>query len=47
MVTPSFAVPILEELINKYNVIMVVSQPNIEKNRKGNIIYSPCTEIGN
>lgn len=31
MGTPSFAVPILEELINKYNVIMVVSQPDKEK----------------
>ena len=46
MGTPSFAVPILEELINKYNVIMVVSQPDKEKDRKGNIIYSPCKEIG-
>ena len=45
MGTPSFAVPILEELINKYNVIMVVSQPDKEKDRKGNIIYSPCKEL--
>ena len=46
MGTPVFCVPILEELINKYNVIMVVSQPDKEKDRKGNIIYSPCKEIG-
>ena len=45
MGTPSFAVPILEELISKYNVIMVVSQPDKEKDRKGNIIYSPCKEL--
>ena len=36
----------VQELINKYNVIMVVSQPDKEKDRKGNIIYSPCKEIG-
>ena len=35
MGTPVFCVPILEELINKYNVIMVVSQPDKEKDRKG------------
>ena len=45
MGTPSFAVPILEALIDKYNVIMVVCQPDKEKDRKGNIIYSPCKEI--
>lgn len=45
MGTPSFAVPILETLIDKYNVIMVVCQPDKEKDRKGNIIYSPCKEI--
>lgn len=45
MGTPSFAVPILETLIDNYNVIMVVCQPDKEKDRKGNIIYSPCKEI--
>ena len=45
MGTPSFAVPILEALIDNYNVIMVVCQPDKEKDRKGNIIYSPCKEI--
>lgn len=45
MGTPSFAVPILEALIKETNVVMVVSQPDREKDRKGNIIYSPCKEI--
>lgn len=45
MGTPSFAVPILEEVIKKYNVVMVVSQPDREKDRKGNIIYSPCKQL--
>ena len=35
MGTPSFAVPILEGLINNYNVVMVVCQPDRKKNRKG------------
>lgn len=45
MGTPSFAVPILEELIKEYNVVMVVCQPDKEKDRKGNIIYSPCKTL--
>ena len=45
MGTPSFAVPILDEVIMKYNVVMVVSQPDREKDRKGNIIYSPCKQL--
>ena len=45
MGTPSFAVPILESLIEEYNVVMVVCQPDREKDRKGNIIYSPCKEL--
>lgn len=45
MGTPSFAVPILESLIEKTNVVMVVCQPDREKDRKGNIIYSPCKEL--
>ncbi len=45
MGTPSFAVPILEALIEKTNVMMVVCQPDREKDRKGNIIYSPCKEL--
>lgn len=42
MGTPSFAYPILEALIDTLDVVMVVCQPDREKDRKGNIIYSPC-----
>lgn len=45
MGTPSFAVPILEQLIEKTNVILVVSQPDREKDRKSNIIPTPIKKI--
>lgn len=45
MGTPEFAVPILEELIDKYNVILVVSQPDRAKDRKGNILPTPIKEV--
>lgn len=45
MGTPSFAVPILESLIKEYNVVMVVCQPDREKDRKGNVIYPPCKTL--
>ena len=45
MGTPTFAVPILKELIEKTNVILVVSQPDREKDRKGNIIPTPIKQI--
>ena len=45
MGTPSFAVPILESLIREYNVVMVVCQPDREKDRKGNVIYPPCKTL--
>lgn len=45
MGTPDFAVPILASLIEKINVVMVVSQPDREKDRKGNTIYPPCKEL--
>ena len=45
MGTPSFAVPILEQLIEKTNVILVVSQPDREKDRKGNILPTPIKKI--
>jgi len=38
MGTPTFAFPILDSLIKEYNVVMVVSQPDREKDRRGNII---------
>ena len=44
MGTPSFAVPILEGLINNYNVVMVVCQPDRKKNRKGEVI-KPDTKV--
>ena len=39
MGTPSFAVPILNSLIDSYNVVMVVCQPDRKKNRKGDIVW--------
>ena len=45
MGTPQFAVPVLEKLINKYDVVLVVSQPDREKDRKGNIIISPIKKL--
>ncbi|MGM9881221.1 MAG: methionyl-tRNA formyltransferase [Bacilli bacterium] len=45
MGTPSFAYPILKELINYLNVVLVVCQPDREKDRKGNIVYSPCKTL--
>lgn len=45
MGTPLFAVPILEALIKEYNVVMVVCQPDREKDRKGNTIFPPCKQL--
>ncbi len=45
MGTPNFAVPILESLIKEYNVILVVSQPDREKDRKGNLLETPIKKI--
>lgn len=45
MGTPSFAEPILKALIEELDVVMVVSQPDREKDRKGNIIFSPCKRL--
>ena len=44
MGTPSFAVPILNSLIDSYNVVMVVCQPDRKKNRKGDIVV-PDTKL--
>ena len=41
MGTPTFSVPILTSLINNTNVILVVSQPDREKDRKGNFLPTP------
>ena len=45
MGTPSFAVPVLEKLIENTNVIMVVCQPDKEKDRKGNIIFPEVKRV--
>lgn len=44
MGTPSFAVPILEGLIDNYDVVLVVCQPDRKKDRKGNVII-PDTKM--
>ena len=45
MGTPTFAVPILSYLIDNTNVVLVVSQPNKEKDRKGNLIDTPIKAL--
>ena len=45
MGTPMFAVPILEALIEKYDVIMVVCQPDRKKNRKGVVEYPEVKSV--
>ncbi len=44
MGTPSFAVPILKSLIDLYNVVLVVCQPDRKKDRHGKIEY-PDTKV--
>lgn len=51
MGTPSFAVPILESLIEKTNVVMVVTQPDRGKGKSRNkvsglfyIFFSPDSD---
>lgn len=45
MGTPTFSVPILEELIKETSVVLVVSQPDREKDRKGTLLPTPIKEI--
>ena len=45
MGTPTFSVPVLKSLIEKTNVILVVSQPDREKDRKGNLLPTPTKII--
>jgi len=45
MGTPTFSVPILEELIKKTTVVLVVSQPDREKDRKGSLLPTPIKEV--
>jgi len=45
MGTPTFSVPVLEQLINETNVVLVVSQPDREKDRKGNVLPTPTKKL--
>ena len=45
MGTPTFSVPILEALISNTNVALVVSQPDREKDRKGNFLPTPTKVV--
>jgi len=45
MGTPQFAVPVLKMLIENCHVVMVVSQPDREKDRKGNLLPTPIKKI--
>ena len=45
MGTPTFSVPILKSLIDNTNVILVVSQPDREKDRKGNFLSTPTKTL--
>lgn len=45
MGTPSFAVPVLDGLIQNYDVVLVVCQPDRKKDRKGNMIIPETKEL--
>ena len=45
MGTPEFSVPVLKALIDKYNVIMVVTQPDKEVGRHKELEYSPIKKV--
>lgn len=45
MGTPTFSVPILEKLIKETQVVLVVSQPDREKDRKGNILPTATKQL--
>lgn len=45
MGTPTFSVPILSSLIKNTNVVLVVSQPDREKDRKGNLLPTPTKMV--
>ena len=45
MGTPDFAVPVLEMLIEKTNVVMVVTQPDKVVGRKKELVYSPVKKV--
>lgn len=45
MGTPSFSIPVLEMLIENYNVIAVVTQPDKEVGRKKEMVFSDVKEV--
>ena len=45
MGTPEFSVGPLRELVKKYNISMVVTQPDKKVGRKQEIKYSPVKEF--
>ena len=45
MGTPEFSVPVLEGLIDNYDVVGVVTQPDKEAGRKKEIKFSPIKEV--
>lgn len=45
MGTPTFSLPILENLIKHTNVTLVVAQPDRQKDRKGNIVEPPIKTL--
>lgn len=45
MGTPDFSVPILQGLIDNYNVVGVVTQPDKEVGRKKEIVFSPIKDL--
>ena len=45
MGTPSFAVPILKGLIDNYDVVLIVCQPDRKKDRKGNVVIPDTKKV--
>lgn len=45
MGTPDFAVPVLEGLIENYEVVLVVSQPDKKVGRKQELRNTPIKEV--
>lgn len=45
MGTPQFSVPILEELVEKYNVSAIITQPDKKVGRKKELVFSPVKKV--
>ncbi|HPE14737.1 MAG TPA: methionyl-tRNA formyltransferase [Bacilli bacterium] len=45
MGTPKFSVPVLQTLIDEYNVVLVVTQPDKEVGRKKEIVFSEIKKL--